>query len=70
MIVNKTGDKHGYLKFVEREEEVKVLQYLTQIESPSNYTISDVRFWSVEGGVVVSMPVAGGWLTSLANPNE
>ena len=70
MIVNKTGDKHGYLKFVEREEEVKVLQYLTQIESPSNYTISDVRFWTVEGGVVISMPVAGGWLTSLANPNE
>ena len=28
MIVSKTGDKHGYLKFVEREEETKVLQYL------------------------------------------
>jgi serine/threonine protein kinase len=67
---NKTGDKHGYLKFVERETEIKVLQYLTEIESPSNHTISGVRFWPVEGGTVISMPVAGGWLTSLNNLNE
>ena len=70
MIESKTGDKHGYLKFVERETEVKILQYLTEIESPSNHTISGVRFWPVEGGTVISMPVAGGWLTSLDNPNE
>ena len=70
MIVNETGNKHRYLKFVEREWEVKVLQYLTEIESPSNHTISGVRFWPVEGGTVISMPVAGGWLTSLNNPNE
>ena len=70
MIVNKAGDKHGYLKFVERERGVKVLQYLTEIESPSNHTISGVRFWPVEGGTVISMPVAGGWLTSLSKPDE
>ena len=70
MIVNEAGDKHGYLKFVEREREVKVLQYLTEIESPSNHTISGVRFWPVEGATVISMPVAGGWLTSLSKANE
>ena len=70
MILNKAGDKHGYLKFVEREREVKVLQYLTEIESPSNHTISGVQFWPVEGGTVISMPVAGSWLTSLNKPNE
>jgi serine/threonine protein kinase len=70
VIVNKAGDKHGYLKFVEREREVNVLQYLTEIESPSNHTISGVRFWPVEGGTVISMPVAGSWLTSLNKPNE
>ena len=70
MIRNKTGDKRGYLKFVEREREVKVLQYLTEIESPSNHTISGARFRPAEGGTAISMPVAGDWPTSLNNPNE
>ncbi|KAN0081514.1 hypothetical protein V8E55_009138 [Tylopilus felleus] len=70
VIVNKFDNKHGYLKFVERENELKVLRYLSEIKSSSNHTISGVQFWPVQGGTVVSMPVAGGWLTSLDNPNE
>ena len=70
MIENKAGDKHGYLKFVERERETQILQYLSEIESPSNHTISGVQFWPVQGGAVISMPVAGGWLTSLDHPSE
>ncbi|KAG6380507.1 hypothetical protein JVT61DRAFT_8667 [Boletus reticuloceps] len=70
VIVSKTGDRHGYLKFVEQEREVEILQYLTGIQSSSNHTISGVQFWPVEEGTVISMPVAGGWLTSLKNRNE
>jgi serine/threonine protein kinase len=71
VIVSKTRDKHGYLKFVEQDgKEVEILQYLTGFRSPSNHTISGVQFWSVEGGNMVSMPVAGGWLTSLTNPGK
>ncbi|KAN0081479.1 hypothetical protein V8E55_009103 [Tylopilus felleus] len=70
VIVNKFDNKHGYLKFVERENELKVLRYLSEIKSPSNHTISGVQFWPVQGGTVISMPVAGGWLTSLNDPNE
>jgi serine/threonine protein kinase len=70
VIVDKTGDRPGYIKFVEQEREVKILQYLTGIQSPSNHTISGVQFWPVEGGTVISMPVAGGWLTSLKNRDE
>ncbi|KAH0825655.1 kinase-like domain-containing protein, partial [Lanmaoa asiatica] len=44
--------------------------YLAGIRSPSNHTISGVRSWPVGGGTVISMPVAGGWLTSLKNRNE
>ena len=47
-----------------------VLQYLIETESPSNHTISGVRFWPIEGGPVISMPDAGSWLTSLNEPNE
>ena len=68
--MSKTKDRHGYLKFVEQEKEVNILQYLTGIRSPSNHTISDVQFWPVEGGTVISMPAAGGYLTSLKDRNE
>ncbi|KAG1766756.1 kinase-like domain-containing protein [Suillus placidus] len=60
----------GYLKFVkEGGKEIEILQYLTGIDSPANHTISGVRIWPVRGGNVISMPVAGGWLTSLTNPS-
>ena len=68
--MNKFDNKHGYLKFVERENELKVLRYLSEIKSPSNHTISGVQLWPVHGGTVISMPVAGGWLTSLNDPDE
>jgi len=69
--VHKTGS-YAYLKFVrqDREKEVKVLQTLAGIRSPSNHTISGVRSWPVQGGTMISMPVAGGHLTSLTNPDE
>ncbi|KAN0081586.1 kinase-like protein [Tylopilus felleus] len=70
VIVNKFDETHGYLKFVQRENEFKVLRYLSEIESPSNHTIYGVQFWPVQGGTVISMPVAGGWLTSLDNPSD
>ncbi|KAN0086071.1 kinase-like protein [Tylopilus felleus] len=55
-IMSKTGGKHGYLKFVKGDQnEVSILQYLTGDQSPSNQV------------TVISMPVTGGWLTSLAN---
>ncbi|KAN0081506.1 Protein kinase-like domain containing protein [Tylopilus felleus] len=69
-IVSKSDEMYGYLKFVESENELKVLRYLSEIKSPSNHTISGVQFWPVQGGAVISMPVAGGWLTSLDNPHE
>ncbi|KAG1728288.1 uncharacterized protein EDB91DRAFT_1228495 [Suillus paluster] len=60
----------GYLKFVqEGRKEIEILQYLTGISSPANHTISGVRIWPVRGGNVISMPVAGGWLTMLNNPD-
>ncbi|KAN0081577.1 hypothetical protein V8E55_009201 [Tylopilus felleus] len=70
VIVNKFDETHGYLKFVQRENELKVLRYLSEIESPSNHTIYGVQFWPVQGGTVISMPVAGGWLTSLDDPSD
>ncbi|KAN0081576.1 hypothetical protein V8E55_009200 [Tylopilus felleus] len=70
VIVNKFDETHGYLKFVQRENELKVLQYLSEIESPSNHTIYGVQLWPVQGGTVISMPVAGGWLTSLDDPSD
>ncbi|KAG2352373.1 kinase-like domain-containing protein [Suillus spraguei] len=61
--------QQGYLKFVkEGQKEIEILRYLTGIESPSNYTISPVKIWPVQGGSVVSMPMAGSPLTSLSNP--
>jgi serine/threonine protein kinase len=59
----------GFLKFVkEGRKEVEILLYLTGIDSPANHTIP-VRIWPVRGGNIVSMPVAGGWFTSLTNPD-
>ncbi|KAG1843674.1 kinase-like domain-containing protein [Suillus subluteus] len=60
----------GYLKFVkEGGKEIEILQYLTGIDSPANHTISGVRIWPVRGGNVISIPVAGGSLTSLTKPS-
>ncbi|KAG1794435.1 uncharacterized protein HD556DRAFT_1370351 [Suillus plorans] len=60
--------QQGYLKFVkEGQKEIEILRYLTGIESPSNHTISPVQIWSVQGGNVISMPMAGSHLTSLSN---
>ena len=33
-----------------RAKEIKILQYLTQIDSPQNHTISGVGIWPVHGG--------------------
>ncbi|KAN0081582.1 kinase-like protein [Tylopilus felleus] len=70
VIVNKFDETHGYLKFVQRENELKVLRYLSEIKSSSNHTISGVQFWPVQGSTVISMPVAGGWLTLLDDPSD
>ena len=59
-----------YLKIVKREKEIQALKYLSEIESPANHTISDVQFWPVEGGTVVSMALGGGWLTLMNHPTE
>jgi serine/threonine protein kinase len=53
--VSNTEDdsQQGYLKFVkEGQKEIEILRYLTGIESPSNYTISPVQIWPVQGGNV------------------
>ncbi|KAG2120338.1 hypothetical protein BD769DRAFT_1749219 [Suillus cothurnatus] len=70
LVSNITDDsQQGYLKFVkEGQKETEILRYLTGIGSPSNYTISPVQIWPVQGGNVVSMPTAGSHLTSLSNP--
>ncbi|KAI6012997.1 kinase-like domain-containing protein [Pisolithus marmoratus] len=72
VVRRKTDDSVGYLKFVEtaRQREVKILQFLSGIQSPMNHTISGVGFWPVQGGTMISMPVAGARLTSLERPNE
>ncbi|KAI9569290.1 kinase-like domain-containing protein [Boletus coccyginus] len=72
VMANKAGGERRYLKFVEqdKDKEVKILKYLAAIQSPSNHTISGVQFWPVERGTMISMPVAGGWLTSLKSRNE
>src|SRR5882762_6560872 len=57
----------GYLKFTRRLKEVEILQCLTSIQSSINHTISPIRFWVIEGGTIFSMPMAGGWVTSIAN---
>jgi serine/threonine protein kinase len=67
---NKDDSQRGYLKFVkEGQREIEILRYLMGIESPSNHTISPVQIWPVQGGNVVSMPMAGSHLTSLYNPS-
>jgi serine/threonine protein kinase len=53
----------------EGRREIEILQYLAGIDSPANHTISGFRIWPVRGGNVISMPVAGSWLTHLENPN-
>ncbi|KAJ8592493.1 hypothetical protein M405DRAFT_812581 [Rhizopogon salebrosus TDB-379] len=58
--------ENGYLKFVQGRKEVEILQYLTGIECPTHHTM---RIWPVLGGTVISMPVAGGWLTGIENPD-
>ncbi|KAG2151671.1 kinase-like domain-containing protein [Suillus bovinus] len=61
--------QQGYVKFLkEGQQEIEILRYLTGIDSPSNYTISPVQIWPVQGGNVVSMPTAASHLTSLSNP--
>jgi serine/threonine protein kinase len=60
----------GYLKFVkEGRKEIEILRYLTGINSPANHTISGIRIWPVHGGNVISMPVAGGWITGINDPD-
>jgi len=62
--------ENGYLKFVqEGRKEIEILQYLTGIKSPANHTIAGMRIWPVLGGTVISMPVAGGWLTGIEKPD-
>ncbi|KIJ59291.1 hypothetical protein HYDPIDRAFT_118729 [Hydnomerulius pinastri MD-312] len=71
VVSSKVGRSTKYLKFVEDgHDEVKILQHLSSIRSPTNHTISNIRFWPVHGGTVICMPVAGGWLTSLRNPDK
>jgi serine/threonine protein kinase len=66
----KDDSQWGYLKFVkEGQREIKVMWYLIGIEPPSNYTISPVQIWPVQGGNVISMPMAGSHLASLYNPS-
>jgi len=60
----------GYLKFIKSgSKELEILQYLCSLASPANHTIRPIRVWPIRGGSVVSMPVAGGWLTSLKRPS-
>lgn len=47
-----------------------ILEYLSSIDSPSNHTIDGIRIWHISDGAIIYMPVAGGWLTSLNNPND
>ncbi|KAH7911000.1 hypothetical protein BJ138DRAFT_1151693 [Hygrophoropsis aurantiaca] len=73
VISHKADDsKSEYLKYVEerRKNEVEIQQHLAQIKSPSNHTIAGAQVWPVLGGTVISTPVAGGWLTSLKNPDS
>ncbi|KAI6005435.1 hypothetical protein EDD15DRAFT_2566380 [Pisolithus albus] len=72
IITYNADDSTGYLKFVEtsRQNEVEILQFLGGLQSPMNHTISGARFWSVRGGTLITMPVAGGRLTSLERPDE
>ncbi|KAI5992900.1 kinase-like domain-containing protein [Pisolithus albus] len=72
VVKSKTDDMIGYLKFVKssRQQEVEILQFLGSLRSPMNHTISGARFWSVKGGTMISMPTAGGRLTSLERPDE
>ena len=46
-------------------KEVEILQYLSGLTSPTNHTIRPIRVWPIQGGSIISMPTAGGWLTSL-----
>ena len=56
----------AYLKFVKEVQGGNdIFQQVMEIDSPENYPISGVRVWPVHGSHVISMPVAGGWLTSL-----
>ncbi|KAI6002621.1 hypothetical protein F5J12DRAFT_840168 [Pisolithus orientalis] len=72
VVRSKTDGRVGYLKFVEtaRHQEVRILQFLGGIQSPMNHTISGAEFWPVQDGTMISMPVAGGHLTSLDRPDE
>ncbi|KAI6022154.1 kinase-like domain-containing protein [Pisolithus microcarpus] len=73
VVKSTTDDDHvGYLKFVKpsQQQEVETLQFLGSLQSPMNHTISGAQFWSVKGGTTISMPTAGGRLTSLERPDE
>jgi len=51
-------------------KEVEILQYLSGITSPMNHTTRPIHVWPIQGGSIISMPVAGGWLTSLRKPSS
>ncbi|KAI5992897.1 kinase-like domain-containing protein [Pisolithus albus] len=72
VIKSTIDDSVGYLKFVQpsRQQEVDILEFLGGLQSPMNHTISGAQFWSVKGGTMISMPSAGGRLTSLERPDE
>ena len=57
-----------YLKFVrEGQGEIEILRYLTGINPTSNHIITGVAIWLVRRGNVISMPMAGTWLTEINN---
>ena len=70
-VVNKS-DPTGvvYLKYVKNgSREIEILNHL-QIDSPANHTIRPISVWPIHDGSIISMPVAGGWLTSLSDPSS
>ena len=43
------------------------MQHLISVKPSTNHTVYPVRFWTIDKGIIFSMPNAGGWVTTIEN---
>lgn len=64
------GKPVGCLKFIkDGGNEIEIHQYLASMPSEFNHTVHLSHTWHVAGGLIIAMPLAGNYLTSVADPD-
>lgn len=72
LVFKKTKDELAeYLKFIkDGSEELNILNYLAQFDTDYNHAIRPIRFWPVQGGMMVSLPPGGKWITHIEDVSK